>query len=112
MFNKLQTDTPEANYVNRQLTDKSAALILLKFLQQANRFNIIKGNPKGIAEYFGIRVGDFHTGIRELKKMDFVRKYTKYEYMLNPDIAFNGDDKQYFILKHIWNTQTSKGLRK
>ena len=82
MFNKLQTDTPEANYVNRQLTNKSAALILLKFLQQANRFNIIKGNPNGIAEYFGIRVGDFHTGIRELKKMDFVRKYTKYELSL------------------------------
>tara|TARA_R110002096_G_scaffold375890_2_gene569603 strand:+ start:278 stop:616 length:339 start_codon:yes stop_codon:yes gene_type:complete len=112
MFNKLQTDTPEASYVNRQLTDKSAALILLKLMQQANRFNIVKGNPKGISAHFGIVVGDFHLGIRKLKKIDFVRKYTKHEYMLNPDLAFNGDDKQYFIVKHMWNTQTSKGLRK
>jgi 5-methylcytosine-specific restriction endonuclease McrBC GTP-binding regulatory subunit McrB len=112
MFNKLQTDTPEASYVNRQLTDKSAALILLKLMQQANRFNIVKGNPKGISTHFGIVIGDFHLGIRNLKKIDFVRKYTKHEYMLNPDLAFNGDDKQYFIVKHMWNTQTSKGLRK
>jgi len=25
---------------------------------------------------------------------------------------FNGNDKQYFIVKHMWDTQTSKGLRK
>tara|TARA_R110002096_G_scaffold236501_1_gene427208 strand:+ start:1724 stop:2062 length:339 start_codon:yes stop_codon:yes gene_type:complete len=112
MFNKLQTGTPEASYINRQLTDKSAALILLKLMQQASRFNIIKGNPKGISQHFGITAGDFHLGIRSLKKMDFVRKYTKHEYMLNPDVSFNGDDKQYFIVKHMWATQTSVGLRK
>tara|TARA_R110000787_G_scaffold78897_1_gene172355 strand:- start:1595 stop:1933 length:339 start_codon:yes stop_codon:yes gene_type:complete len=111
MFNKLQTDTPEASYINRQLSDKSAALILLKFMQQASRFNMVKGNPKGISEHFGVVVGDFHLGIRKLKNLDFVRKYTKHEYMLNPDISFNGDDKQYFIVKHMWDTQTSKGLR-
>ena len=33
------------------------------------------------------------------------------EYMLNPDIMFNGNDRQYFIVKHMWDTQTSTGLR-
>jgi len=54
---------------------------------------------------------DFHRGLRVLKKSDFIRKYTKKEYMLNPDVMFNGNDKQYFIVKHMWDTQTSRGLR-
>ena len=112
MFNKLQTDTTQAEFVHRQLTDKSAALILLKLMQQVNSYNIVKGNPVGIAKHFGIVIRDFHTGIRSLKKLDFVRKYTKYEYMLNPELSFNGDDRQYFIVKHMWDTQTNRGLRK
>ncbi len=111
MFNKLQVDTKEAAYINRQLSEKTAALVLLKMMYQANKFNIIRGNPKGISEYFGIGIGDFHLGIRKLKKIDFIRKYTKHEYMLNPDVSFNGDDRQYYIVKHMWDTQTSVGLR-
>lgn len=112
MFNKLQLQTPQASFIHKQLTNKAAALLLLKFLQEASKINVIKGNPVGLAKHFGIALRDFNLGVRELKKLDFVRKYTKHEYMLNPDISFNGDDKQYYIIKYMWDTQTSKGLRK
>ena len=68
-------------------------------------------SPKEISNKVGLTLGDFSVGIRVLKKCDLIRKFTKKEYMLNPDVMFNGNDKQYFIIKHMWDTQTSKGLR-
>tara|TARA_R110002020_G_scaffold399216_2_gene609080 strand:+ start:279 stop:500 length:222 start_codon:yes stop_codon:yes gene_type:complete len=73
---------------------------------------MVIGTPEKIAEMAGITLRDFSVGVRALKKCDLIRKYTKKEYMLNPDVMFNGNDKQYFIIKHMWDTQTSKGLRK
>jgi hypothetical protein len=74
--------------------------------------NMVVGTPEKIAQMTGITLRDFSVGVRALKKCDLIRKYTKKEYMLNPDVMFNGNDKQYFIVKHMWDTQTSKGLRK
>jgi hypothetical protein len=72
---------------------------------------MVSGTPQEIAKAVGVTIGDFTVGIRVLKKCDLIRKYTKKEYMLNPDVMFNGNDRQYFIVKHMWETQTSKGLR-
>ena len=72
---------------------------------------MVVGTPKTICQKSGMSLHDFHRGLRTLKKSDFIRKYTKKEYMLNPDVMFNGNDRQYFIIKHMWDTQTSKGLR-
>ena len=88
-----------------------AAGVLFKRMYQINRVNMVVGTPAKIADEAGITLHDFHRGLRTLKKCDFIRKFTKKEYMLNPDIMFNGNDRQYFIVKHMWDTQTSRGLR-
>ena len=111
MFNKFQLGTPPAKLLASNQLSSDAALILLKFMYQINRVNMVIGTPSTIAEEAGVTLHDFHRGLRALKKCDFVRKFTKKEYMLNPDIMFNGNDRQYFIVKHMWNTQTSRGLR-
>jgi hypothetical protein len=112
MFNKLQLGTQPATFLAKAKLNRAGALVLLKLMYHINRMNMIVGTPQEVAKTSGITIGDFHVGVRALKKLDFIRKYTKKEYMLNPDIMFNGNDKQYFIVKHMWDTQTSRGLRK
>ena len=112
MFNKFQLSTQPASLLATNKLSSSSALVLLKMMYHINRVNMVSGTPKEISDLAGITLGDFSVGIRALKKCDLIRKYTKKEYMLNPDVMFNGDDKQYFIVKHMWETQTSRGLRK
>ena len=111
MFNKFQLGTQPATFLARNKLSSSSALVLLKMMYHINRVNMVIGTPEKIAKMAGITLRDFSVGVRALKKCDLIRKYTKKEYMLNPDVMFNGNDKQYFIVKHMWDTQTSKGLR-
>ncbi len=111
MFNKFQLGTPPATLLSNNQLSSDAALVLLKIMYKINRVNMVVGTPKIICEKSGMTLHNFHRGLRALKKFDFIRKYTKKEYMLNPDIMFNGNDRQYFIVKHMWDTQTSRGLR-
>ena len=111
MFNKFQLGTAPATFLAKNKLSSASALVLLKIMYQINRANKVSGTPQEIAKRGGITIGDFTVGIRALKKCDLIRKYTKKEYMLNPDVMFNGNDKQYFIVKHMWDTQTSRGLR-
>jgi len=111
MFNKLQLGTRPAAILSKTKLNKAGALVLLKLMYHINRINIVEGTPEEIAKIAGITLGDFHVGIRSLKQTDFIRKYTKKEYMLNPDIMFNGNDRQYFIVKNMWETQTTRGFR-
>ncbi len=111
MFNKLVIGSRAANYIAKTCSDKSTMLVLIKLMYSINRMNIVVGTPKSISASSGITIGDFSSGVRGLKKLDFVRKYTKREYMLNPEVVFNGDDRQFYIVKHMWDTQTSRGLR-
>tara|TARA_B100000809_G_C14966946_1_gene469468 strand:- start:369 stop:710 length:342 start_codon:yes stop_codon:yes gene_type:complete len=111
MFNKFQLGThPAALLANNKLSS-DAALVLLKVMYKINRVNMVVGTPEDICKSTGMTLHDFHRGLRTLKRSDFIRKFTKKEYMLNPDIMFNGNDRQYFIVKHMWDTQTSTGLR-
>ena len=111
MFNKFQLGTPPATLLANNKLSSHAALVLLKIMYKINRVNMVAGTSEEICKSTGMTLHDFHRGLRNLKKSDFIRKYTKKEYMLNPDVMFNGNDKQYFIVKHMWDTQTSRGLR-
>ncbi len=111
MFNKFQLGTQSASFLASSKLDSIAALVLLKTMCHINKSNMIVGTPKTIAKMSGVTVRDFTLGIRALKSCDLIRKYTKKEYMLNPDIMFNGDDRRYFIIKNMWDNQTTRGLR-
>jgi len=111
MFNKLQLTSHAALHVAKANLPNTAGLVLLKLMYQINRNNIIEGTPESISKKAGGNLHIFNRGLRTLKQLDFIRKYTKKEYMLNPDILFNGTDKQYYVVKHMWDTQTTKGMR-
>ena len=86
MFNKLQLGTQPASLLAKTKLSSSAALVLLKMMYHVNRMNMVVGTPETISDMSGVRLHDFHRGLRALKKLDFIRKYTKKEYMLNPDV--------------------------
>ena len=111
MFNKFQLGTRPAGFLARNKISSNAALVLLKLMYRINRVNMVLGTPKTICEETGMTLYDFSIGIRDLKKCDLIRKFTKKKYMLNPEVMFNGNDKQYYIVKHMWDTQTSSGLK-
>ena len=111
MFNKLSQNTVEADTIRKGKLSGSAAIILLKMLYSTNQNNIMLGNPQTICLETNITEWEFRQGIKSLKKQNIIRKYTAKEYMLNPDVSYNGDDKRYWILKHMWDTQTTTGLK-
>jgi hypothetical protein len=106
MFNKLLTDTLDAKKIRNMPLENAAGTVMLKLMFCANRHNIIKGSPAELVSRLGITLWDFNHGIRILKKRDLVRKYTKQEYMITPHLLINGDDKQRYIINHMWETQT------
>jgi len=111
MWDKLMTDTNMAKFLAKKLNSPKAGLLLLKFMYHTDSSNLVAGVPVDIAKKFGISLRNFTYGVRELKGLDLVRKYSKREYMLNPAVSYHGDTKRAFILQHIWDTQTTSGLR-
>jgi len=112
MFNKLVTDSKEAERIRGIPMVNAAGTVLLKFMFLANRYNIIRGTPDQLIDKMGVSRWDFTHGVRALKKDDLIRKYTKREYMINPSVLFNGDDKQFYVVKHMWDTQTLQASSK
>lgn len=112
MFHKLQVNTEAAKFLARSCNHKAATLVLFKLVYMINRRNIVKGTPVELAKAAGVTLRDFNLGIQALKNFDLVRKYTRREYMLNPDVLFNGSDSDYYMVKHMWDQQTTQGLRK
>lgn len=111
MFNKFSTSSPEARQLGTAPMEHCAGTVLLKLMFHMNRWNMVKGKPATLNKLMGISLWDFNHGVKALKKLDFVRKYTKWEYMVNPNLIFNGDEKQFYIVQHMWDTQTKSGLR-
>lgn len=111
MFNKLQPTTDMSRQLLSQRLEGTAAIVLVKMQLSVNKFNMVKGTPSILSKQWGMTIREFSLGTRILKKSDFIRKYTKSEYMLNPDLMYNGHEQQYFIVKHMWDMQTTKGLR-
>ena len=110
MFNRFQLGTKSVEYLAKSKLEDSTAVVLLKGMYHLNKNNMIVGSPKEIALDLGITMWDFDSGMRTLKQYDCVRKFTKREYMINPDVIYVGN--RYDVAKFMWDNQTSRGLRK
>ncbi len=111
MFNKLKQDSIEADTLRHGKLSGPAAVVFVKMLFSVNQNNIVQGTPEEIIQGSRMTEWEFKLGIKHLKTKNIIRKYTAKEYMLNPDVSFNGMDNRYYILKHMWDTQTTSGLK-
>ena len=77
MFNKLQLGTQPATFLAKAKLNRAGALVLLKLMYHINRANMVMGTPQEISKLTGVTVGDFHLGVRSLKQLDFIWKYSQ-----------------------------------
>ena len=111
MFYKLYLDNPAGQVIKNNQINNKAKVLFISAVFHLNKRNMLVGSPKDIQKKLNISKGDFELGIQELKRNNLVRKYSKTEYMINPELTYYGDEKVFYTLKHIWDTQTTIGIR-
>lgn len=110
-FDKTSKTSPEAIRLCRARIHPAAGIVLLKLCILSDRNNIVQGKPTDLAKEINVTLWEFNKGVRELKELDIVRKYTKTEYMISPNYKYNGDERRFYILQNMWENQTTKGKR-
>ena len=112
MFYKLRLDSKPISLIKHHVVSNRAKLLLINAMFFLNKNNMLVGSPSDLQEKLNLGKNEFELGIKELKIFDLVRKYSKQEYMFNPELLYCGDEKKYAILLHMWEKQTTRGVRK
>lgn len=112
MFMKVNQDTAATKIFQSRKVGRAAKAVFGIALMFIDRNNLLIGAPVNLQNKMGLGKSDFEIGMRDLKNADLVRKYSKQEYMFNPDLVCYGDERNYYILKDKWERQTTAGLRK
>jgi len=100
-------------YINRLIkssTSTRSYTVLLKFIYAVDSSYLLYGSPDTLPIKLGIKKQDFNEGIRELKVLGFIRKYSKFAYMLNPRVISKRDNDSRII--YTWEEETILGFRK
>ena len=89
---------------------KAYGVFIRLFLAADNRM-LVKGSPEVISKLIAVNVSNFCLAVRELKRMELVRKYSRWEYMINPECKKIDDIRDEEQLMHMWNKDSTDGLR-
>ena len=84
-------------------TDIKAYGVFIRLFLAADNRMLVKGSPEVIS--------NFCLAVRELKRMELVRKYSRWEYMINPECKKIDDIRDEEQLMHMWNKDSTDGLR-
>ncbi|SVB47892.1 uncharacterized protein METZ01_LOCUS200746 [marine metagenome] len=89
---------------------KAYGVFIRLFLVVDNRM-LIKGSPEGVSKLIGVNVSNFCLAVRELKRMGLVRKYSRWEYMVNPECREIDSIRDEEQLMYMWKKDSISGLR-
>ena len=89
---------------------KAYGVFIRLFLVVDSRM-LVKGSPKVISKLISVNVRNFCLAVRELKRMGLVRKYSRWEYMINPECKKIDDIRDEEQLMHMWKKDSIDGLR-
>ena len=92
-------------------TDIKAYGVFIRLFLAADNRMLVKGSPEVISKLISVNVSNFCLAVRELKKMKLVRKYSRWEYMINPECKEIDDIRDEEQLMHMWNKDSTDGLR-
>ena len=99
------------NKLFKGCTDVKAYGVFIRLLLVVDNRMLVKGSPGAISKLIAVNVSNFCLAVRELKRMGLVRKYSRWEYMVNPEcreIDSIGDKEQ---LMYMWKKDSISGLR-
>ena len=89
---------------------KSYGVFIRLFLVVDNRM-LVKGPPEAVSKLIEVSVSNFCLAVRELKRMGLVRKYSRWEYMVNPECREIDSIKDKEQLMYMWEKDSISGLR-
>ena len=91
--------------------DIKAYGVFIRLFLAANNRMLVKGSPEVISELIKVNVSNFCLAVRKLKKMGLVRKYSRWEYMINPECREINNIRDKEQLMHMWVKDSVNGLR-
>ena len=89
---------------------KAYGVFIRLFLAVDNRM-LVKGSPGVVSKLIGVNVSNFCLAVRELKRMGLVRKYSRWEYMVNPECREIDSIRDEEQLMYMWKKDSISGLR-
>ena len=89
---------------------KAYGVFIRLFLVVDNRM-LVKGPPEVVSKLIGVNVSNFCLAVRELKRMGLVRKYSRWEYMVNPECREIDSIRDEEQLMYMWKKDSISGLR-
>ena len=90
---------------------KSYGVFIRLFLVVDNRM-LVKGSPETVSKLIEVNISNFCLAVRELKRMGLVRKYSRWEYMVNPECREIDSIKDKEQLMYMWEKDSISGLRR
>ena len=91
--------------------DIKAYGVFIRLFLAANNRMLVKGSPEVISELIKVNVSNFCLAVRKLKKMGLVRKYSRWEYMINPECREIDNIRDKEQLMHMWVKDSASGRR-
>ena len=92
-------------------TDVKVYGVFIRLFLAVDSRMLVKGSPEAISKLISVNVRNFCLAVRELKRMGLVRKYSRWEYMINPECKKIDDIRDKEQLMHMWNKDSTNGLR-
>ena len=89
---------------------KAYGVFIRLFLVVDNRM-LVKGSPEAVSKLIEVNVSNFCLAVRELKRMGLVRKYSRWEYMVNPECREIDSIRDEEQLMYMWEKDSISGLR-
>ena len=89
---------------------KAYGVFIRLFLVVDNRM-LVKGSPETVSQLIKVNVSNFCLAVRELKRMGLIRKYSRWEYMVNPECREIDSIKDEEQLMYMWEKDSISGLR-
>ena len=92
-------------------TDVKAYGVFIRLLLVVDNRMLVKGSPGAVSKLIAVNVSNFCLAVRELKKMGLIRKYSRWEYMINPECKEIDNIRDKEQLMHMWKRDSTNGLR-
>ena len=91
--------------------DVKAYGVFIRLFLAVDQRMLVKGSPETVSKLIEVNVSNFCLAVRELKRMGLVRKYSRWEYMVNPECREIGSIRDEEQLMYMWEKDSISGLR-
>jgi len=92
--------------------DVKAYGVFIRLFLVVDQRMLVKGSPETVSKLIEVNISNFCLAVRELKRMGLVRKYSRWEYMVNPECREIDSIKDKEQLMYMWEKDSISGLRR